>query len=394
MKKNVTDFKIKNQRVIIRCDLNVPIKDGIITDDTRIKASVETIEHLISGRAKVIVLSHLGRVKEECDKLTNSLAPVAKRLGELLYKEVKFIPFTRGIEVENAINSMEPGDIVMLENTRFEDLDGKKESGNDLELAKYWASLGDIFINDAFGTLHRAHASNVGIGSILPSGLGFLVKEEVEKISSALDNPERPLVIMLGGAKVSDKIGVIENAVKIADSVIIAGGMHFTFYKAMGLNIGSSIVDNDSIEFCKRMLELYPDKIVLPDDIVVASSLSEGATTRLVEKECIESNDIGVDIGVRTQNKFRSILMNAETVIWNGPVGVFEINKFSLGTRKVVEMLSESRAKIVVGGGDTIAALNKFGFNNKRAHISTGGGASLEMLEGKELPGLKVISDK
>lgn len=394
MKKNVTDFKIKNQRVIIRCDLNVPIKDGIITDDTRIKASVETIEHLISGRAKVIVLSHLGRVKEECDKLTNSLAPVAKRLGELLYKEVKFIPFTRGIEVENAINSMEPGDIVMLENTRFEDLDGKKESGNDLELAKYWASLGDIFINDAFGTLHRAHASNVGIGSILPSGLGFLVKEEVEKISSALDNPERPLVIMLGGAKVSDKIGVIENAVKIADSVIISGGMHFTFYKAMGLNIGSSIVDNDSIEFCKRMLELYPDKIVLPDDIVVASSLSEGATTRLVEKECIESNDIGVDIGVRTQNKFRSILMNAETVIWNGPVGVFEINKFSLGTRKVVEMLSESRAKIVVGGGDTIAALNKFGFNNKRAHISTGGGASLEMLEGKELPGLKVISDK
>ena len=394
MKKNVTDFKIKNQRVIIRCDLNVPIKDGIITDDTRIKASVETIEHLISGRAKVIVLSHLGRVKEECDKLTNSLAPVAKRLGELLYKEVKFIPFTRGIEVENAINSMEPGDIVMLENTRFEDLDGKKESGNDLELAKYWASLGDIFINDAFGTLHRAHASNVGIGSILPSGLGFLVKEEVEKISSALDNPERPLVIMLGGAKVSDKIGVIENAVKIADSVIIAGGMHFTFYKAMGLNIGSSIVDNDSIEFCKRMLELYPDKIVLPDDIVVASSLSEGATTRLVEKECIESNDIGVDIGVRTQNKFRSILMNAETVIWNGPVGVFEISKFSLGTRKVVEMLSESRAKIVVGGGDTIAALNKFGFNNKRAHISTGGGASLEMLEGKELPGLKVISDK
>lgn len=394
MKKNVTDFKVKNQRVIIRCDLNVPIKDGVITDDTRIKASVETIEHLLNGNAKVIVLSHLGRVKEESDKLTNTLAPVAKRLSELLYKEVKFIPYTRGIEVENAVNNMEPGDIIMLENTRFEDLDGKKESGNDLELAKYWASLGDIFINDAFGTLHRSHASNVGIASILPSGLGFLVKEEVEKISSALDNPERPLVIMLGGAKVSDKIGVIENAVKIADSVIIAGGMHFTFYKAMGLNIGSSIVDENSIEFCKKMLELYPNKIVLPDDIVVASSLTEEATTRLVTKENIENNDIGVDIGVATQNKFRSILMNAETIIWNGPVGVFEINKFSLGTRKIVEMLNDSKAKIVVGGGDTIAALNKFKFDNKRAHISTGGGASLEMLEGKELPGLKVISEK
>lgn len=394
MKKNVTDFKVKNQRVIIRCDLNVPIKDGVITDDTRIRASLDTIEYLLNGNAKVIVLSHLGRVKEESDKLTNTLMPVAKRLSELLYKEVKFIPYTRGVEVENAVNNMNPGDIIMLENTRFEDLDGKKESGNDPELAKYWASLGDLFVNDAFGTLHRAHASNVGIGSILPSAMGFLVKEEVEKISSALINPPKPLVVMLGGAKVSDKIGVIENAVKIADSVIIAGGMHFTFYKALGLNIGSSIVDNESIDFCKKMLELYPDKIILPEDIVVASSLSEGAVTRLVLKENIEPNDIGVDIGVATQNKFRTILMNAETIIWNGPVGVFEYAKFSQGTRKIVEVLNDSRAKIVVGGGDTIAALNKFRFSNRRAHISTGGGASLEMLEGKELPGLKVISEK
>lgn len=394
MKKNATDFKVKNQRVIIRCDLNVPIKDGVILDDTRIKASVETIEYLLNGRAKVIVLSHLGRVKEESDKEKNSLRPVAKRLSELLYKDVKFIPYTRGIEVENTVNSMEPGDIIMLENTRFEDLNGNLESGNSEELAKYWASLGDIFINDAFGTLHRVHASNVGIASILPSGLGFLVKEEVEKISSALDNPERPLVIMLGGAKVSDKIGVIENAVKIADKVLIAGGMHYTFYKALGYNVGLSIVDEGSIEFCKRMLSLYGEKIVLPEDIVVASSMSEGASTRLTTKENIGINDIGVDIGVATQNRFKSILMNAGTIIWNGPIGVFEIAKFSLGTRKVVEMLSDSRARIVVGGGDTISALNKFGFNNKRAHISTGGGASLEMLEGKELPGLKVISEK
>ena len=394
MKKNVTDFKVKDKKVIIRCDLNVPIKDGIITDDTRIKSSVETIEYLLNGGAKVIVLSHLGRIKEESDKEKNTLLPVAKRLGELLYKEVKFVPYTRGEEVENAVNNMASGDIIMLENTRFEDLNGKLESNNDLELAKYWASLGEIFINDAFGTLHRAHASNVGIASILPNGLGFLLKEEVEKISSALNNPEKPLVIMLGGAKVSDKIGVIKNAVKIADKVIIAGGMHYTFYKAQGYNIGLSIVDNDSIDFCKEMLSLYSDKIVLPEDIMVASSLSEGATTRLTTPDTIYDSDIGVDIGVATQNKFRSILMSAGTIIWNGPVGVFEIAKFSKGTRKMVDILSEVKAKIVVGGGDTIAALNKFGFNNKKAHISTGGGASLEMLEGKELPGLKVINEK
>ncbi len=394
MKKNITDYKVKDKRVIIRCDLNVPIKDGVITDDTRIKASVETIEHLIYGGAKVIVLSHLGRVKEEQDKLTNSLRPVAKRLSELLNKEVKFIPYTRGPEVETAINSMTPGDIIMLENTRFEDLNGKLESGCDPELSKYWASLGEIFVNDAFGTLHRKHASNVGIASILPSALGFLVKEEVEKITSALDNPERPLVIMLGGAKVSDKIGVIENAVKIADKVLIAGGMHYTFYKTMGYEVGLSIVDEESIDFCKNILSTYKDKIVLPEDIVVASSMTESASTRLATKETISKNDIGVDIGVATQNQFKSILSNANTIIWNGPIGVFEIAKFSLGTRKIVETLSNCKAKIVVGGGDTIAALNKFGFSNKKAHISTGGGASLEMLEGKELPGLKVITDK
>ena len=309
-------------------------------------------------------------------------------------RNVNFVPYTRGIEVENAINNMQPGDIVMLENTRFEDLNGKLESNNDDDLAKYWASLGDVFINDAFGTLHRAHASNVGISSYLPSGLGFLVKDEVEKISKALDNPERPLVIMLGGAKVSDKIGVIENAVKIADYVLITGGMHYTFYKAMGYNVGLSIVDNESIDFCKKMMSLHSDKIILPDDIMVATAMAEESNIRLTTKENIKENEIGVDLGVSTLSKFKSILMNAETIIWNGPVGVFEIAKFSQGTRKIVEILSSSRAKIVVGGGDTISALNKFGFKNSNAHISTGGGASLEMLEGKELPGLVAISEK
>lgn len=394
MKKNITDYKINGLRVIVRCDLNVPTEDGKITDDTRIKASIETLEHLIYADAKVIVLSHLGRVKTEEDKLTNSLAPVATRLSELLNKEVKFIPFTRGVEVENAVNSMNPGDIIMLENTRFEDVPNNLESGNDPELSKYWASLGDLFINDAFGTAHRAHASNVGIASILPSGMGFLLKEEVEKIGDALDNPERPLVVMLGGAKVKDKIGVIENAIKIADQVLIGGAMHFTFYKALGYNIGESLIDEDSIEFCKNIYKEHSNKIVLPEDIVVASSISEGATTKITTYNNIGNNDIGVDLGVKTLSRFKSILANANTIIWNGPMGMFEKPNFSQGTRKLVEMLNSSRAKIVVGGGDTIAALNKFGFNNKKAHISTGGGASLEMLEGKELPGIKVISEK
>lgn len=394
MKKNLTDYKFKNLRVIVRCDLNVPIKDGVITDDTRIKKSLETLEFLIYGGAKVIVLSHLGRIKEESDKATNTLLPVSKRMSELLRREVKFIPYTRGIEVENAVNMMNPRDIIMLENTRFEDLNGKKESNNDIELAKYWASLGDLFVNDAFGTLHRAHASNVGIARLIPSALGFLVKEEVDKINAVISNPNKPFTVLLGGAKVSDKIGVIENALQKADYVLIAGGMHFTFYKAMGINIGGSIVDDNSLEFCKKMLTLYQDKIILPTDILVASSLTDSASTKLVSKDSIGQNDIGIDIGVETLNKFRTILMNSETIVWNGPVGMFEIAKFSLGTRKIVEMLSNSRAKILIGGGDTIAAINKYNFVNKNAHISTGGGASLAMLEGKVLPGLQVISEK
>jgi len=394
MKKDITDFKFKDKRVIIRCDLNVPIKDGVITDDTRIKKSIESIEYLVDRGAKVIILSHLGRVKILEDKSTNSLKPVCERLSNLMKKDIKFIPYTRGLEVENAINNMNNSDIVMLENTRFEDLDGKKESSNDLELAKYWASLGDIFINDAFGTLHRAHASNVGIASIIPSGIGFLVREEVININKVLNNPKKPLVMLLGGAKVSDKIGVIENAVKIADYVLIGGGMPYTFYKALGYNTGLSLIDDDSIDFCKKIYSEYKNKIILPEDVVVATSITEASNTRLTNYSGISNNELGVDIGVSTINKYKSILMNANSIIWNGPVGVFEIGKFSNGTRKVVEILNNSKADIIIGGGDTISALNKFGFNNRNAFISTGGGASLEMLEGKELPGLKVISDK
>ena len=393
MKKNITDVKFKGLKVILRCDFNVPIKDGVITDDTRIKSSLETIEFLMYGGAKIIILSHLGRVKEEADKLKYSLLPVSKRLSELLNREVVFVPYTRGNEVETAVNNMKNGDIVMLENTRFEDLDGKKESGNDLELAKYWASLGDLFVNDAFGTMHRSHASNVGIASLLPSAIGFLVKKEVDEISSALNNPRRPLVVMLGGAKVSDKIGVIENALKIAYYVLIGGAMPYTFYKALGYNVGGSLVDDSSIDFCKRVYEENKSKIILPTDVVVASSMTNEANTRLTSVNMINNNEIGVDVGVATLSEYKRILSSANTIIWNGPFGVFEIPKFSNGTRKIVEMLSLSKAKMIIGGGDSIAALNQFGFNNKNAHVSTGGGASLEMLEGKELPGLSVISD-
>ena len=369
MKKDITDFNVRNQKVIVRCDLNVPIKDGVITDDTRIRACIETIGHLIGAKAKVIILSHLGRVKEEKDKEKNSLRPVATRLSELISRPVKFIPYTRGVEVEDAINSMEAGDVVMLENTRFEDLDGNKESGNDKELAHYWASLGDIFINDAFGTIHRSHASNVGIASILPSGIGFLVKNEEEKINDVLNNPSRPFVVLLGGAKVSDKIGVIENLVKKADYILIGGGMPYTFYKALGYNVGLSIVDDESLDFCRNIYKEYSNKIGLPEDIVVASSLSESANTRITTYKNINNNEIGIDIGISTINRYRTILMNANTIIWNGPMGMFEISKFSQGTKKMVEILSNSKAKIVIGGGDTISALNKFRFNNNKAHI-------------------------
>lgn len=394
MKKTIKDYELKNKKVIIRCDLNVPMKDGVIEDDTRIKESLETILYAVKKKAKVIILSHLGRIKEESDKKDLSLKNVAKRLSELLEMPVKFVPYTRGKEVEDAINEMNIKDIVMLENTRFEDLNNEAESKDNPELAKYWASLGDVYINDAFGTCHRSHASNVGIASILPSGLGFLVQKEVLEINSALNKPKRPLVILLGGLKVKDKIGVIENAVKIADCILIGGGMSYTFFKAMGYNVGLSVVDDESIDFCKRILESNKDKIKLPSDLITGKSFSEETDSRLTTPDKITSNEMGLDIGTKTINDYKAILMNARTIIWNGPVGVFEFKKFSNGTRKITSTLNDSKAKIIIGGGDTASAVNKFGFKNKKAHISTGGGASLKMLEGKELPGISCISDK
>ena len=305
--KTIVDFNMSNKRVIIRCDLNVPIENGEITDDTRIRESVETIKIAHNADAKVIVMSHLGRIKTEEDKANNSLLPVSKRLSELLDVPVKFVSYTRGPEVELAIASMNKGDVIMLENTRFEDLNGNMESENDPFLGKYWASLGEIFINDAFGTLHRAHASNVGIATYIPGGIGLLVKKELDVLHEVLEKPKKPLIVILGGAKVSDKLGVIENLVTKADKIFIGGGMCFTFLKALGHNVGESVVDDTKLELCKRIYEQYKDKIVLPTDIVVGSSFTPLSSARLASIDDIRPNDIGMDMGVRTVDNLRGL---------------------------------------------------------------------------------------
>ena len=381
--KTIKDFDLNNKKVIIRVDFNVPIKDGIITDDTRIKESLKTIKYAIDNNAKVILMSHLGRIKEENDKLKNTLKPVSVRLSELLNKEVTFVPNTRGEELENSINNLQPGEVLLMENTRFEDLEDKKESKNNEELGKYWASLGDIYINDAFGTAHRAHASNVGIASNLPSGIGFLIQKELDNLLPAINNPQKPFTVILGGAKVSDKIGVIENIVKKADYILIGGGMAFTFLKAEGIEIGSSLLDSESIDFCKKILKENENKIILPIDVVTD------------QKECfitdITMEERGLDIGSKTVKLFKQYLDNSKTIIWNGPVGMFEEEKYSNGTKGICEILKNVDAIKIAGGGDTASAVKNFGYEDAFTHISTGGGASLELLEGKVLPGIDVI---
>ena len=393
MKKTIRDYDLKDKKVIIRCDFNVPIKDGQIIDDNRIIMSLDTINYAINHGAKVILMSHLGRIKEEEDKVKNSLRLVSIRLSELLNRNVLFVPYTRGKALEDAINSLNSGDVLLMENTRFEDVPGKKESGNDIELGKYWASLGDIFINDAFGTAHRSHASNVGIATYLQSGLGFLVENEVNNLS-ILNNPEHPFVVILGGSKVSDKIGVIENLVTKADKIIIGGGMAYTFLNAKGYDIGKSILDNENIEFCKNILEKYSDKIVLPIDNVVVKEFSNDVPNRTIKINEFLSDDIGMDIGMETVSLFSTVLENAKVIFWNGPLGVYELSKYSVGTQNVLEKIVKLNAKTVLGGGDIVAAASKLGYKDKVTHASTGGGVTLEFMEGKELPGVVSIMDK
>lgn len=394
MKKTIRDFDLNNKKVIIRVDFNVPIKDGVITDDNRIRESLKTIEYALDNNAKVILLSHLGRIKTEEDKLNNTLEPVAFRLSELLDKEVIFVDTTRGDILDETINNMKSGEIVLIENTRYEDLDGKKESGNDPELGKYWASLGDIFINDAFGTSHRAHASNVGIASNLPNGVGFLIEKELDNLEKAINNPERPFSVILGGSKVSDKIGVIENLVKIADHILIGGGMAFTFLKASGLPIGSSLLDEENIDFCKKMLNEHSDKIILPIDVICSKDIEKEDIARECFISDIKDDEIGLDIGHASIEVFKDVLSESKTIVWNGPVGMFEKEAYASGTKSLCELLSKLDATTIIGGGDTASAAINFGYKEKFTHISTGGGASLELLEGKELPGITIIDNK
>ena len=388
MKKTIKDFDLNNKKVIIRVDFNVPIKDGIIKDDNRIVESLETINYALSNNAKVILLSHLGRIKEESDKSKNNLEIVAKRLSELLHKDVIFAPTTRNLE--SYVESLKIGEVLLVQNTRYEDLDGKKESGNDQSLGAYWASLGDIFINDAFGTSHRAHASNVGIASHLPSGVGFLVEKELKAFWPVLNDPARPFTVILGGAKVSDKIGVIKELVEKADYLLIGGGMAYTFLKALGKDIGASLLDSDSLDFASEMLNKYSNKIILPVDHVCASSISDDVPVEVLD----EIKGIGLDIGPKTIELFKPYLLKSKTIVWNGPVGYSELKHFSKGTKALCEIIASTSAYTVVGGGDTAAAVIKMGYKNKFSHISTGGGASLELLEGKKLPGIEIIDDK
>ena len=394
-KKIVTDLQVEGKKVLVRVDFNVPLKDGVITDDNRIVQALPTIKYLVDHNAKVILFSHLGKVKSEEDKAKLSLRPVAERLSELLEKPVTFVPETRGEKLEAAINALNEGDVLLFENTRFEDLDGKKESKNDPELGKYWASLGDLFVNDAFGTAHRAHASNVGIASNLESAAGFLMEKEIKFIGGAVDNPERPFVAILGGAKVSDKIGVINSLLDKADKVLIGGGMAYTFFKAMGREVGLSLLELDRVELAKEIMEKAGDKLVLPIDNVVAKEFSNDAVATIVASDAIPADQEGLDIGPKTVELFASYLKDAKTVVWNGPMGVFELPNFAKGTIGVCEAIANLEgATTIIGGGDSAAAAISLGYADKFTHISTGGGASLEYLEGKELPGVAAISDK
>ena len=397
-KLTVKDVELKGKKVLVRVDFNVPVKDGVITNDNRITAALPTIKYILEQGGRAILFSHLGRVKEEADKAGKSLAPVAADLAAKLGQEVKFIPgVTRGAELEAAVNALEDGQVLLVENTRFEDVDGKKESKNDPELGKYWASLGDgIFVNDAFGTAHRAHASNVGISANVEKAVaGFLLENEIAYIQEAVEAPERPFVAILGGSKVSDKIGVIENLLEKADKVLIGGGMTYTFYKAQGIEIGNSLVEEDKLDVAKALLEKANGKLILPVDSKEANAFADYTEVKDTEGEAVDPGFLGLDIGPKSIAKFDEALTGAKTVVWNGPMGVFENPDFQAGTIGVMDaIVKQPGVKSIIGGGDSAAAAINLGRADKFSWISTGGGASMELLEGKVLPGLATLTEK
>ena len=397
MKKTIDQIDLKNKKVIIRVDFNVPMEDGKITSNTRITAALPTIKKALKDGAKVILLSHLGRIKDKADLPEKSLKPVAEELERLLKIPVEFVPLPIGPKVAKAVKRLKAGEVLMLENTRWEDLNNKAESKNAPYLAQFWASLGDVFINDAFGTSHRAHASNVGIASyIKESALGYLVQKEVEALSRAIDNPALPAIAIIGGAKVSDKIKTIEHLIKNVDKLIIGGGMAFTFWKAQGFGVGKSLVENDQILLAQSLLKQYPNEIVLPVDAALSDSFAD--TKPLFNPNNpleIPANLMGLDIGPKSIEVFVKHIQGAKTVIWNGPLGVTEFKNYATGTQAIAKAIGAlgPDAYTVVGGGDSVAAIQKLKLASQFSHISTGGGACLAMLEGTLLPGIEAIQN-
>ena len=399
-KKSVDDINVKGQRVLCRCDFNVPLKDGKITDENRLVAALPTIKKLIADGGKIILCSHLGKVKTDEDKLTKTLAPVAVRLSELLGQEVKFVANENvvGPNVVEAVNAMQDGDVILLENTRFR----KEETKNGEEFSKDLASIADVFVNDAFGTAHRAHCSNVGVTQYVDTAVvGYLMQKEIDFLGNAVENPVRPFVAILGGAKVADKLNVISNLLEKCDTLIIGGGMAYTFLKAQGKEVGLSLVDDSKIDYCKEMIEKAEKlgkKLLLPVDTVVAAGFPDPIDgpieVKTVASDAIPADMEGLDIGEQTRALFAEAAKTAKTVVWNGPMGVFENPTLAAGTIAVAQALAETDATTIIGGGDSAAACNQLGFGDKMSHISTGGGASLEFLEGKELPGVAAANDK
>ena len=395
MKKTIRDIDVKGKKALVRCDFNVPLDDEChITDDTRIKAALPTIEYLVNEGAKVILMSHLGRPKGQA-KPEFSLAPVAERLSELVNTTVKFAdsPVVFDDSVKAAADELAEGEILLLQNVRYR----KEETDNDASFAKDLASLGDFFVQEAFGTAHRAHASTAGVADYLPAVSGFLIEKEVKFLGGALENPERPFCAIMGGAKVGDKITVIENLLKKVDTLIIGGGMSYTFFKAMGYEIGTSILDADNVDLAKSLLEKALDagvKMMLPVDIVCTKEFDNDSPSEVYDFDKMPADMMGLDIGPKTVALYAEELAKAKTVVWSGPMGVFEMPNFAKGTKAVAEALAQSEAVTVIGGGDSAAAVEQFGLADKMSHISTGGGASLEYLEGKTLPGIAVIEDK
>lgn len=387
-KKTVRDIDVAGKRVLVRCDFNVPLDGGTITDDRRIREALPTIKTLLEQGGSVILVSHLGRPKGVTPEY--SLAPVAKRLTELLGREVKLLSDSIGPEIERATSALKPGEVVLLENVRYH----PEEEKNDPDFAKQLAKLADLYVNDAFGTAHRAHASTEGVAHLLPGVAGFLIEKEIEFLGKAIEDPKRPLVAILGGAKVKDKIAVIESLLPKVDKLLIGGGMAFTFLKAKGYEIGKSLFDETNFEFAKKVVAEHSDKVLLPVDVVAAPELAETAPTQIVDASQIPADQIGADIGPKTIANFAEVIKSAGTVVWNGPMGVFEMKPFEAGTREIAKALAESSATTIVGGGDSAAAIDEFGYGEKVSHVSTGGGASLEFLEGKVLPGIAALQDQ